>query len=80
MKSDDACLSHQCLNGATCTSSGITYTCLCAVGFTGVYCGSGKLTLGSFLFIYWHSLMSRKLSVDGKSADGYDSQSIVNTC
>jgi alpha-tubulin suppressor-like RCC1 family protein len=34
----DYCAPAPCLNGATCTSGGTTYTCACAPGFTGTNC------------------------------------------
>ncbi|XP_071484961.1 cadherin-23-like [Diadema antillarum] len=32
------CENHQCLNGASCIETGITYVCQCATGWTGTFC------------------------------------------
>ena len=33
-----ACGSDPCQNGATCSASGVTFTCTCGTGYTGQYC------------------------------------------
>ena len=35
---NNSCKNHFCENGATCVSTGSSYHCKCAAGFTGKYC------------------------------------------
>ena len=43
---NDPCTSLPCLNGATCTkTSGMTFNCQCAAGYSGTTCERGKLEL-----------------------------------
>ncbi|EDO25694.1 predicted protein [Nematostella vectensis] len=34
----DSCSAKPCKNGATCEPAGATFSCQCAVGYTGRYC------------------------------------------
>ena len=35
------CSSSPCKNGGTCSASGSSFTCQCAIGFSGTNCGTG---------------------------------------
>jgi len=45
-----------CLNGGTCLNNPGSFTCNCAQGWTGKYCGTGKNSLKSILNITESSL------------------------
>ena len=44
------CVNHSCANGAVCVDGMDSYSCNCAMGFTGAYCETGKeITQGNLL-------------------------------
>ena len=47
----NGCFNNPCLNGATCTPNGNTYTCYCAQFYSGSNCGTCKQT--KYTHILW---------------------------
>ncbi len=38
LKDTNACANSPCLNGGTCSNSGISYACNCQTGYSGTNC------------------------------------------
>ena len=45
----DECESDPCINGATCVDGVNNYTCICAAGYSGDLCETGKFSLWVFM-------------------------------
>ena len=45
-------MSSPCQNGGSCVSTGVSYTCICGLGFAGSICENGMLYVISLIIIY----------------------------
>lgn len=48
----NSCVSSPCQNGGSCISTGVSYTCVCSLGFGGSVCENGMLYVIKLILSY----------------------------